>query len=453
MDYRLFDNLRHDAYDILVVWDYRQLYSEERGETRPFGYLLSRAPKYKEICILAWSFGVYAAQQVMEALAPNLSRCIAVNGTVNPINDTVGIPEATFRGTLNNLDQRNWQKFFRRICGTPERMAQVEPQMPKRPIEELIDELQILGHGALDSLGKEVPNPHRKWDMAIISTRDAIFPLENQRKAWAQNTVIEVEGPHLPSFQTIIDQYLIDKLLVAKRFSEAFTTYTDNASVQLTIAQNLWATLKGHINFYECRDTILELGCGTCSFSRLYAQDVKAHDWELWDIADVPANCVPSGATVRKCDAEMELRHLRPASVDAILSNCAVQWFSSPARFLSDCLKALRPGGILAFTTFDQDNLSEMRALGTSALTTPALDEWLQMIPDGFEKLDAKRDQHQLRFDTPRAALQHLRLTGVNALSAPSVSALRHFIETYPKAADGSYPLTYTPLTLILRKR
>ncbi len=455
MDYRLFDHLRHGAFDILVVWDYRQLYSEERGETRPFGYLLSRAQKYDEICILAWSFGVYAAQQVMDRLSSQLSRCIAVNGTVNPIHDALGIPKSIFRGTLDNLTINNWNKFFRRVCGTPQRMAEVEKDVPKRELEDLIEELHILGNGALQHLGKDVPFPHRKWDMAIISTRDAIFPIANQRAAWAQNTIIEVDGPHLPQFQDIINRYLIDKLLVAKRFSEAFHTYADNASVQAKIAQNLWQHIQHKYNLEACKDLILELGCGTCAFSRLYAQYVKSSEWQLWDIADVPHHCVPFGARVRKCDAEIGLKRLLPASVDAILSNCTVQWFGSPARFLQDCLAALKPAGLLAFTTFDRDNLPELKALGTYGLTTPALDEWREILPAGFTLIMAERAEHILHFPTPRKVVEHLRLTGVNALSSPDMAALRRFMtgmsqNTHPDAPD--YTLTYRAITILAVK-
>lgn len=451
MDYRLFDHLRHGAYDILVVWDYRQLYSEEYGETRPYGYLLSRVAKYAEVCLIAWSFGVYAAQQVMEALAPKLSRCIAVNGTVTPIHDELGIPEATFRGTLENLDQRNWQKFFRRVCGTPERMAEVEKNIPKREIDDLIEELRILGQGALQMRGKQDPQPHRKWDVAVVSTHDAIFPVENQRKAWQANTIVEVDGPHLPDFQSLIDKYIIDKFLVAKRFSEAFSTYSENASVQGQIAQHLIELLRANDLLRGMRGKIIEIGCGTCDFTRLYAPEVNCRELELWDIADVPESCVPDGAKVKKCDAEMELRNLVKTSVDAILSNCAVQWFGSAARFLRDCFTALRSRGILAFTTFDQDNLKEMQALGTSQLTTPSLEEWQALMPEGMRVIVAERNQYTLYFPTPRAVLEHLRLTGVNALAKPSVGALRDFIAHYPHQEEG-YPLTYSALSLVCQK-
>ena len=54
MDGNIFDGLSHDGYDMLAVWDY----NDECLEADLSGY--------DEICILAWSYGVYFAGRFIE---------------------------------------------------------------------------------------------------------------------------------------------------------------------------------------------------------------------------------------------------------------------------------------------------------------------------------------------------------------------------------------------------
>ena len=58
-----------------------------------------------------------------------------------------------------------------------------------------------------------------------------------------------------------------------------------------------------------------------------------------------------------------------------------------------------------------------------------------------------------LEFDTPRDALHHLKLTGVNGLSATaSPATVRRLIREWPLTASGKARLTFCPAYLILTK-
>lgn len=450
MDYHIFGNLHHGAYDIIVVWDYRLLFDPPTGTTRPFGYLLSVVSKYQEICILAWSMGVYAAQQIMDRLPSTLSRCIAVNGTVNPIDDYEGIPEAIYDATLQHLDATGWFKFCRRMWGGAGRLAEMADRLPKRSIEDLIEELQVLGEGARQ---RSTLLPHDRWDLAILTDGDAIFPIENQRRSWRRNSTIELRGCHVPDFQWIIDHWLIDKLLVRDKFSSAVDSYLDNAGIQQLMGQRLADDLKSNFDLASCQDPIIELGCGTGGFTRLYAGQVTTADWQLWDIAEVPAGVGEGRAKVRQCDAELALRELEDDSVGCIVSNCVVQWFGSPIRFLHESLRALRPGGVLAFSTFGPDNMREVTMSGgATRLMYPTLAKWLAMVPDGIETVCVSQREETRVFDTPRQVMEHMRLTGVNAAGQSSPADARRILESYPRDKDGRCPLTYDCMHILLRK-
>lgn len=441
-DSALFRNLSHDSYDITVVWDYRDASIDK-----------SIWQGYDEVCVMAWSMGVFAAQQLMPAMDCNLGRRIAVNGTVTPVNDEYGIPVGIFEGTLANLSPSTLTKFQRRMAGGAAAMQAVKDSLPTREVEDVAEELRMIG---LRARGAMTTSPVGVWDLAIMSSADAIFPIENQRRAWSGVTSVEIDSPHLPDFQSIIDQFLINKELVSRRFTQANDTYHTAATVQAMISYDLWCDITANIPQAEIANwnSIIEIGSGTGLFTQRYDTSVKnASDWQLWDIAEVPAGAVPRNAKFVQCDAEMTIRSIADDSVDAILSSSALQWLSSPMRFLQECKRVLRKGGILAFSTFDHDNMPEIRALlPGKSLITPSFHEIKCFLNKEFHVIEADSNRYQMLYETPRQVLEHMRHTGVNAIRPASIAQVRHLIENYPRTSTGRCPLTYTPLIFIAKK-
>ncbi len=161
--------------DFLLCYDYRSL-----------AFDASLLDGYKQIRLAAWSMGVWAASQVLSGLRLPLTEKIAVNGTPVPINDTKGIPEAVFRGTLEGFNPVTLQKFRRRMCGTTEGVKAFLSHAPCRPVEDLQEELECIYNAVLAR-----PLLPFAWDKAFIGSRDKIFPLPNQLAAW-EGTVVEV---------------------------------------------------------------------------------------------------------------------------------------------------------------------------------------------------------------------------------------------------------------------
>ena len=208
-----------EGYDTLVVSDYR---SPEFDD--------SRLVSYSEIAVIAWSFGVIAASRFLaERPALPLTLAAAVNGTLHPVDDTLGIPRAIFDGTLAALDERNLTKFYRRTGFGAESAAMAA----RMDIDALRDELR-----AIDEMTGQFFDA---WDIAFISSADHIITPENQRRAWEMTStpVVTLDTPHLPPLQAIAKDLLVDKRLVRQRFGCSATTYNDNASVQRTIAEHL----------------------------------------------------------------------------------------------------------------------------------------------------------------------------------------------------------------------
>lgn len=168
MDSNPFRDIRLDGHDIAVVWDYRDM----TLDITPFAV-------YSDIYLFAWSFGVYTAARTIAETSLNPTVKIAVNGSLNPVDDREGIPVAIFRGTLDNLSPRNLDKFYRRMCKDTDDFTTFNTHRPCRELDELKEELSSIALLAAD----ETENIMTDWDRAVISGNDRIFPIENLRRA------------------------------------------------------------------------------------------------------------------------------------------------------------------------------------------------------------------------------------------------------------------------------
>ncbi|MBE2898635.1 DUF452 family protein [Pasteurellaceae bacterium 20609_3] len=170
-----------DSTDVLACFDYQSL---------AFEIDLSA---YQAITVVAWSFGVWVAEQVLPSTLP-IKRRVAINGTGRPVDDEFGIPTAVFAATLANMDDAGRAKFERRMCGTREALAAYHAFV-QRPLAQVQAELHALAR-------MTATREHRTfvWDKAIIGLHDRIMPAAHQQRYFArfqvQCEVLTLEAPH-----------------------------------------------------------------------------------------------------------------------------------------------------------------------------------------------------------------------------------------------------------------
>lgn len=182
MDEHPFADYHPQDCDLLLCYDYRTL---DFDRTLLDGY--------RNVRLVAWSMGVWAASRVFHNAPAALRESIAFNGTPTPVDNERGIPGAIFNGTLQNLCDATLHKFFRRMCGSPAAFTDFLAQRPQRPVGELKEELACIGTMAGG------PHPREwRWDKAVIGNKDLIFSAANQQRAWQDSgtAVVMTDCPH-----------------------------------------------------------------------------------------------------------------------------------------------------------------------------------------------------------------------------------------------------------------
>lgn len=429
MDVRPFSHYRFNGYDFAVIYDYS-------GDF-PSDDIAAKLSDYDEICLFAWSFGVANAQRFMSDNPQlHITLRVAVNGTPHPVDDLVGIPETIYNGTLAGFSEPTLYKFRRRMCGTRQATDEFLKSAPERSLQSLLDELRTMAD--IDASGSSV-----WWDHVYISENDMIFPAQSQQRAWeGHGNIRMLPGEyHMIDFESLINEILLDKNIVAQRFATASRTYDENAIVQREMVESLVAMLGG--GRFE---NILEVGAGTGLLSRALESQVPHKQLTKWDLSAQQPDVV-------ECDAESKIRNCQTGQYDLIISASAIQWFHSPATFVMECDRVLSPKGVLAIATYAPGTFCELSQAGIKGIDYLDEPTWRDVLERGnWSSFSINKQQRTLAFSSPLEVFRHIKHTGVNAIgsSGRNIAALQKLLRDYP-LKDGSNPLTYCPIFLLAR--
>lgn len=451
MDETPFRNVRPQGCDFMICYDYRNL------DFNP--HPLS---PYREIHLMAWSMGVWAASQVMQNHELPITQSVAINGTPYPVDETRGIAPSVFEGTLEGLNETTLQKFRRRMCGSATIYKAFEKMAPQRSVEELKEELAAIGQQC-----RSLPPSSFSWDKAVIGEADRIFLPENQSRAW-QNTPTQVK--YVDGAHYIIHDYLIpteegarrERIhLIARRFTKAIDTYPHEARIQHQIAAKMNRLLQHHLPRRTYKQ-IVEFGCGTGAYSRLLLDSLHPERLLLNDICpemqaccqDMLYHCEHAVSFVSG-DAE---RMPFPKDTELITSCSTLQWFEHPEEFFRRCNEALNAHGYFAFSTFGQQNMKEIRRLTGQGLSYRSLTELENSLRPLYDIVHAEEEILSLPFSTPMEVLYHLKQTGVTgtANTVWTRSKLSLFCNEYKRlfpANGNGVSLTYHPIYIIAKKK
>ncbi|WP_456378905.1 malonyl-ACP O-methyltransferase BioC [Thiolapillus sp.] len=155
----------------------------------------------------------------------------------------------------------------------------------------------------------------------------------------------------------------IDKERARRAFSRSAGSYDESAVLQREVGRRMLERL----DLVRLKPkTVLDLGCGTGEQTHQLLQRYPKAQVHALDFAlPMLAHARRQGRWLRRPHCicgDMEHLPLADDSMDLICSNLAFQWAAHPQRLYQECLRVLRPSGLLMFTSFGPDTLHELRS-------------------------------------------------------------------------------------------
>ena len=226
-----------------------------------------------------------------------------------------------------------------------------------------------------------------------------------------------------------MSDFQLDPKQVRRHFGRAATSYERHDALQREVGDALLERL----GFYlETPLRVVDVGAGTGRGTALLKQKYPKAEVIALDLALPMLRAAKQHNSwlkpfMRVC-AEATHLPLADHSVDVLYSNLCFQWVDDLPALFGECMRVLKPGGFMAFSSFGPDTLKELRAAWAEADQQPHVGRFLDMHDVGDAMLNAGlRDpvldvfRYTLTYSEPRKLLEELQ--GLGATNADRARA------------------------------
>jgi malonyl-CoA O-methyltransferase len=217
-----------------------------------------------------------------------------------------------------------------------------------------------------------------------------------------------------------MNEFHLDRARVRRNFARAAASYERHDALQRQVQEELL----GRLDFYlQAPERIVDVGAGTGRGSALLKKRYPKAQVIAVDLAQPMLHAARRHQGLlrpfqRVC-AEATALPLPDRSVDVLHSNLCFQWIDDLSALFGECMRVLKPGGLLAFSTFGPDTLKELRAAWASVDQRSHVSRFLDMHDVGDAMLNAGLrdpvldvDRYLLTYSEPRAVLKELKGLG-----------------------------------------
>lgn len=226
---------------------------------------------------------------------------------------------------------------------------------------------------------------------------------------------------------------------VASHFLRARKSYAKAAIVQAGMREELVREILAIKGEYE---RVFEFGAGQDELGKRLREKIKFKEYIASDINSF--NVQKSGVKFIKLDMTKPMPK-ELGCFDLVASNACLQWLNAQ-KTIKNIQNALKSGGVLAISSFGEQNLKQIKALTGLGLKYPTLDE-LNLACSGLKDVKIYSKIIDIKFDSALELFYHLKHSGVNSLGQVYLS------KAILKRCEMEFKntLTYEPVFIIAK--
>ncbi|NQT32406.1 MAG: malonyl-ACP O-methyltransferase BioC [Candidatus Omnitrophica bacterium] len=210
----------------------------------------------------------------------------------------------------------------------------------------------------------------------------------------------------------------MDKSIITKNFSKNAYTYDSYALIQNNCAEKLLA----HINGRKV-SSILELGCGTGSYTKLLERRYEDAAITALDISGSMVDVARKKAGDKRVEfvvADGETLPV-PGKFDLITSNASFQWFSDLDRTFEALSGRITEGGVFCFSMYGPETFCELKEVlihhfgerrWLSSSGFPSRDRVESLLKKYFRDYDMTEEKFSVEFPSLRDFLHDIKHSG-----------------------------------------
>lgn len=233
---------------------------------------------------------------------------------------------------------------------------------------------------------------------------------------------------------------MLDKNFIQKKFQNSIDFYDDNAIIQELMAKKLVSLIENK-NFKN----ILEIGSYSGILTKKIVQTFNFKSYLALDIVD-------SFEKIKNLSDKIFFKQIdveefeTNEKFDLIIANASLQWCNDFNKTIKKLKSYLTQNGIMAITTFADDNFFEIRESFNTSLKYKTIGELENLFS---KKAKIIQEIHTLQFKNSHELLKHLKLTGVNAVSKNilNVNEIKGGLKILEEKFQNK--LTYKPIYII----